>query len=553
MTRIVEVSAQGLGAVRDDVARTRDRIDDELDALRRRAAWLGVPTAGFDGALDVRDRLGSTVLPVLDAHVRRAQDLEAARYPGMGGMCLAVVDDDPWPDPPPGFSAMPAFGEGTVLTWDAAPAQEEAADHAEAQESRGIGGWFADRWDDVSDATGEGLDWLGERAGEAWDGISEAGAAIGDWWESVTADLGGWLDTELADLRSWIGEHVAVFRFVASAFRVVGWVLVAVGAVLTVGLAIIGAMGGAGIGAVFGFGVGAVPGGAAGAAAGAAFGLKVLGAGFTLVSIGDFLDVAADWGEGTIDGQQLVQRGALEIGFALTAFLGAGALGKTLQKLVEHLPASVRGRLDGWIERLLRRGDDVGDDVLEGGARHADDGVLPVGDGTRRELYDQVTDPHVHPSNAEIIPPGYDPYGGWGDAEAFAEEYLTVSPAGKESWAWPPNDGALPGSEQVRQLGPGDALELDRVGGLDGEYFSPEGTPFDQRALPPDRLNFERTEWTVNTANPLVRSGSVSVERSTVAPWFGQPGGGVQYRFFDPSGEVYTMKGLINAGIIVPN
>ncbi|WP_082495081.1 polymorphic toxin type 30 domain-containing protein [Cellulomonas sp. Leaf334] len=111
-------------------------------------------------------------------------------------------------------------------------------------------------------------------------------------------------------------------------------------------------MGGAAIGAVFGFGVGAVPAGAAGALAGATFGLKILGVGFTLVSVGDFLDVVADWGEGKIDGQDLVKQGTLELALAITSLIGVGVVGKILQKTFTHLPASWRKKLD----ELLRFG-----------------------------------------------------------------------------------------------------------------------------------------------------------------------------------------------------
>ncbi|WP_222594611.1 hypothetical protein, partial [Cellulomonas xylanilytica] len=106
--------------------------------------------------------------------------------------------------------------------------------------------------------------------------------------------------------------------------------------------------------AVFGFGVGAVPGGAAGAIAGATFGLKILGVGFTLVSVGDFLDVVADWGEGKIDGQDLVKQGTLELALAITSLIGVGVVGKILQKTFKYLPASWRKKL----EELLKKQED---------------------------------------------------------------------------------------------------------------------------------------------------------------------------------------------------
>ena len=86
--------------------------------------------------------------------------------------------------------------------------------------------------------------------------------------------------------------------------------------------------------------------------------------------------------------------------------------------------------------------------------------------------------------------------------------------------------------------GGGMVLGLDRIGGDGGTYFSPDGTPFSERALPPDRLNFDRNSYQIDTSNPLVRQGKIQIEESRIAPWFGQPGGGIQYRFFDGAREL---------------
>ena len=47
---------------------------------------------------------------------------------------------------------------------------------------------------------------------------------------------------------------------------------------------------------------------------------------------------------------------------------------------------------------------------------------LPVSDGKPRNLYDQVNDPHIHPSNADVVEPGYDPFGGLPPDE-FMQQY----------------------------------------------------------------------------------------------------------------------------------
>ncbi|WP_146847740.1 hypothetical protein [Cellulomonas terrae] len=326
------------------MAATRDAIRDDLSPLRRRMTELGVPTAAMNDVLSVADRLDTDVLPTLDWHVARARDLASLRYGGSMGAVLPVVDvDGPFGPPPDPFTQTPSGDGSTALTWPAAPFEVREADRQATETSDPIASWFEDRFAELDTSVQNGFDWLVD----TWDRAVETGAELGDWWEATTADLGGWIDECLVDVRELIGRHVAVFRFLADACRVLGWVVVAFGVVLTVGLAVIGAMGGSALGAVFGIGVGAVPGGGAGALAGAAVGLKVLGAGFAMFSVGDFLDVAADWGEGTTDGQDLLRQGSLEITLALCSLIGIGVFAKILHKVVHGLPDHVNDRVGG--------------------------------------------------------------------------------------------------------------------------------------------------------------------------------------------------------------
>ena len=354
MSRLVEVCPEAMAGVRADVATTSQAVLDRVAPLRSRMLTLGVPTRGLDDAVDVARRLDENVLPVVDTHLGRARTLADTWYGGALGTPFPVVDA---PDPSPVADPFTrsALDDGTtVLSWTSADVDAQQADAQATTESRGIGDWLAGAWEGVSDAVDQGLDRLAQRAVEAGDAVGEAGASIGEWWQSTTADLGAWVDENLAAVRELIGRHVALLRVLADVCRVVGWAVVAIGAVLTVGLTIIGAMGGAAIGAVVGFGVGAVPVGGAGAVAGLSAGLKVLGAGFSLVAVGDLLDVAADWGEGTIDGQELVQRGSVELALTVTSLVGAGALGKIVQKTWPRLPASWTGRIDDTLERVFR-------------------------------------------------------------------------------------------------------------------------------------------------------------------------------------------------------
>ncbi|GAA3818901.1 TNT domain-containing protein [Cellulomonas soli] len=175
---------------------------------------------------------------------------------------------------------------------------------------------------------------------------------------------------------------------------------------------------------------------------------------------------------------------------------------------------------------------------------------MPLSDGAPRSAYDQLRDPHISPSNASIVDARYDPFGGM-TREEFLATYRrsdSTTPDGW-SWDWPPNNGAVPGSEVRRAVTAEDTFRLDRIGGDGGTYFSPLDTPLDGRALPPDRLNYTRTEFELNTGHETVKDGLLTIETSEIAPWFGQPGGGVQHRFFIGTREL-TQKELIDGGLL---
>jgi hypothetical protein len=175
---------------------------------------------------------------------------------------------------------------------------------------------------------------------------------------------------------------------------------------------------------------------------------------------------------------------------------------------------------------------------------------LAVGTGARRGLDLQIADPRIHPSNATIVEPGYEPFPGMSAREFMDRFHTSPQPDGSTGWNWPDNGGAVPGSVVRRPLSGSDQLVLDRIGGPDGGYFSTPETSFGSRAVPPDRLNFPRSGFTINTDSPLVRSGRIDIEFSEVAPAFGQPGGGPQVRFFQADGTVYTQEQLVSDGVI---
>lgn len=97
-------------------------------------------------------------------------------------------------------------------------------------------------------------------------------------------------------------------------------------------------------------------------------------------------------------------------------------------------------------------------------------------------------------------------------------------PVSPEEWAarWP--------SRHVSFV-EGDAI--DRFGGPDGFYASPKATRWEERSLPPTSLlpvgGQPPYHAYIVTARWEAEPPPVTVIQSKAIPWFGQPGGGVQY------------------------
>ncbi|MDP0930343.1 TNT domain-containing protein, partial [Paracoccus onubensis] len=89
---------------------------------------------------------------------------------------------------------------------------------------------------------------------------------------------------------------------------------------------------------------------------------------------------------------------------------------------------------------------------------------------------------------------------------------------------WPPNDGFAdtPVNDTLLPKTRIDRYSA-RTGELDtGSFLSPEGASFDSRALPYDPAT--QTYSVYEVVKPL------SVESGAAAPWFGTPGGAIQYK-----------------------
>lgn len=101
---------------------------------------------------------------------------------------------------------------------------------------------------------------------------------------------------------------------------------------------------------------------------------------------------------------------------------------------------------------------------------------------------------------------------------------------------WPgqngdPNiDGFLNGKYEDTKLRPGE--QIDRYGGNNGTFFGDEGTTIPEKAMAP---NSDFSKY-----NKYVVAREMPVRKGKIAPWFDQPGGGIQYQI-DP-GFVSSIK-----------
>ena len=103
-------------------------------------------------------------------------------------------------------------------------------------------------------------------------------------------------------------------------------------------------------------------------------------------------------------------------------------------------------------------------------------------------------------------------------------------------WDDAPYDGFLLNYRRAETLQPG--TRIDRFGAETGRFFSPEGTPLPQRALPNAPVG---PPSVYEVLKPL------DVEAGVVAPAFGQPGLGIQYRSSLTTADLIPRR-LLEAG-----
>lgn len=149
-----------------------------------------------------------------------------------------------------------------------------------------------------------------------------------------------------------------------------------------------------------------------------------------------------------------------------------------------------------------------------------------------------VVDPHAHigPEVIDHARPGgnlisrdYHRFGDLSEEEFLDKhwdpEKVNAWDGSRGNWRYPEHDGFAGPSREVQDVPTG--FRMDRFGGEGGDFVSPSGTPFEQRALPPDSLGKDYHNYEL--VKPFdAESGYPRVGK--VAPAFEQEGGGIQLK-----------------------
>jgi hypothetical protein len=105
---------------------------------------------------------------------------------------------------------------------------------------------------------------------------------------------------------------------------------------------------------------------------------------------------------------------------------------------------------------------------------------------------------------------------------------------------------AVPGTVSEAHLPAGTVI--DRFGYPGGGWLGADGVPFAERALPPDSAFKPFYQYVVD--DPAALPPGWQIEQSQAAPWFNQPGGGMQYRIVRPDGKTGSVEDLITFGVL---
>ncbi|EPE05211.1 hypothetical protein F503_03816 [Ophiostoma piceae UAMH 11346] len=158
-----------------------------------------------------------------------------------------------------------------------------------------------------------------------------------------------------------------------------------------------------------------------------------------------------------------------------------------------------------------------------------------AGNATLNSTYvcdDPRLGPVVLPSNppTEGLVEIYDRFGGLCPGQFLATFYDESA----KSWIYPSDGGFqldTAGDPIAAEMTLPVGLLIDRFGSEYGLYASPAAAPYMQRALPPSNLDTPAGNPAYPYNYHLYRViDAFEVTAGPIAPWFGQPGQGVQYK-----------------------
>jgi hypothetical protein len=146
-------------------------------------------------------------------------------------------------------------------------------------------------------------------------------------------------------------------------------------------------------------------------------------------------------------------------------------------------------------------------------------------------------DPRLGPARLPVLGvvgielTGYRRTGGLSPAAFLAQYYSPTANGGSGGWIYPPDNGYVIGKngqpvEWKEQLRPG--RQIDRYGSEYGSFLAPAGSLYSERSIPPQSLD-STPPATCNYHDYRVLK-DFAVDAGPVAPWFAQPGLGLQYQ-----------------------
>jgi hypothetical protein len=140
--------------------------------------------------------------------------------------------------------------------------------------------------------------------------------------------------------------------------------------------------------------------------------------------------------------------------------------------------------------------------------------------------------PRTLPDKGRIAPivAGYRRLAGMSAARFLKTYWDPTANGGKGSWRYPPDDGFLIADGQPVEF-PSTLVQgekVDRFGSEYGSFLAPADTPYANRSIPPQSLDDFDPAFTCNYHLYLVLK-PFEAETGPIAPFFGQPGLGLQY------------------------